>query len=67
MLTALLSTYYCSPALRRSRSCGGRKSTLRLLVQSQASLPAATTPHRFTEGRAGLEPASLLNRHLLCR
>lgn len=27
MLSAQLSTYYCSPALRRSRSCGGRNRT----------------------------------------
>ena len=38
-------------------SCGGRNRTYASSLQSQASLPAATTPHRFTEGRAGLEPA----------
>ena len=39
------------------RKLRGRESNLRLLVQSQASLPTATTPHRVSEGRAGLEPA----------
>ena len=38
-------------------SCGGRNRTHELLVQSQASLPTATTPQCIKEGRAGLEPA----------
>jgi hypothetical protein len=53
------------PTVRRSRNCsvssGGRNRTYGLLIQSQASLPTATTPewfHAFQECPAGVEPAS---------
>ena len=54
------------PTVRRSRnmlsvSSGGRNRTYGLLIQSQASLPTATTPEwlfAFQECPAGVEPAS---------
>jgi hypothetical protein len=53
------------PTVRRSRnssfSSGGRNRTYGLLIQSQASLPTATTPEysfRFKRCPAGVEPAS---------
>ncbi len=54
---------YClrhAPSLTWSRKgSGGRNRTYGLLIQSQASLPAATTPDRasFQECPAGVEPA----------
>ena len=57
MLSAQLSTYYCSPALRRSCSCGGRNRTYASWFKARHHYQQRRPRNRDSEGRAGLEPA----------